>query len=277
MSATLPPSVAERVRRDLASLTPNEKRAAQRLLADYPVAGLDTVAAFGRASGVSGPTVLRMIAKLGFDSYGEFQKALRVELAAQRETPLMKGSDFSANDQLDRFAEATIANLRESIANVPRGEFEAIVRLLSERSRPIHVLGGRFTDAIADYMVAHLRVLRPQVRRITGQRFSWLDQLLDVGKRDVFVLFDIRRYSEDLAELARAASQRGATVTLFTDQWMSPISKVAKHVLPARVVVPSIWDSSAGLLLLVEALLSAIAAELGPAARDRLAAIERLR
>jgi DNA-binding MurR/RpiR family transcriptional regulator len=277
MSATLPPSVAERVRRDLASLTPNEKRAAQRLLADYPVAGLDTVAAFGQASGVSGPTVLRMIAKLGFDSYGEFQRALRVELAAQRETPLMKGSDFSANDQLDRFAEATIANLRESIANVPRGEFEAIVRLLSERSRPIHVLGGRFTDAIADYMVAHLRVLRPQVRRITGQRFGWLDQLLDVGKRDVFVLFDIRRYSEDLAELARAASQRGATVTLFTDQWMSPISKVAKHVLPARVVVPSIWDSSAGLLLLVEALLSAIAAELGPAARNRLAAIERLR
>jgi DNA-binding MurR/RpiR family transcriptional regulator len=277
MSATLPPSVAERVRRDLASFTPNEKRAAQRLLADYPVAGLDTVAAFGQASGVSGPTVLRMIAKLGFDSYGEFQRALRVELAAQRETPLMKGSDFSANDQLDRFAEATIANLRESIANVPRGEFEAIVRLLSERSRPIHVLGGRFTDAIADYMVAHLRVLRPQVRRITGQRFGWLDQLLDVGKRDVFVLFDIRRYSEDLAELARAASQRGATVTLFTDQWMSPISKVAKHVLPARVVVPSIWDSSAGLLLLVEALLSAIAAELGPAARNRLAAIERLR
>jgi DNA-binding MurR/RpiR family transcriptional regulator len=247
------------------------------LLADYPVAGLDTVASFGEASGVSAPTVLRMIAKLGFDSYGEFQKALRAELAAQRETPLMKGGDFSANDQLDRFAEATIANLRESIANVPRGEFEAIVKLLSERNRPVHVLGGRFTDAIADYMVAHLRVLRPQVRRITGQRFGWLDQLLDVGKRDVFVLFDIRRYSEDLAELARAASKRGATVTLFTDQWLSPISKVAKHVLPARVVVPSIWDSSAGLLLLVEALLSAIAAELGPTARNRLTTIERMR
>jgi len=277
MSATLAPSVAERVRRDLANLTPNEKRAAQRLLADYPVAGLDTVAAFGKAAGVSAPTVLRMIAKLGFGSFGDFQKALRAELAAQRETPLMKGSDFSAVDQLDRFAEATIANLRESIANVPRGEFKAIVGLLADRNRPVHVLGGRFTDAIADYMVAHLRVLRPQVRRITGQRFGWLDQLLDVGKRDVFVLFDIRRYSEDLAELARAASQRGATVALFTDQWLSPISKVAKHVLPARVVVPSMWDSSAGLLLLVEALLSAIAAELGPTARERLSAIERMR
>jgi len=277
MSDALAPSVAERVRRDLANLTPNEKRAAQCLLADYPVAGLDTAAAFGAAAGVSAPTVLRMIAKLGYGSFGDFQKALRSELAAQRETPLMKGTDFSAVDQLDRFAEATIANLRESIANIPRGEFEAIVGLLADRNRPVHVLGGRFTDAIADYMVAHLRVLRPRVRRITGQRFGWLDQLLDVGKRDVFVLFDIRRYSEDLAELARVASQRGATVALFTDQWLSPISRVARHVVPARVVVPSIWDSSAGLLLLVEALLSAIAAELGPAARDRLTAIERMR
>jgi DNA-binding MurR/RpiR family transcriptional regulator len=277
MSADTATSVAERARRDLARLTPNEKRAAQRLLADYPVAGLDTVAAFGKAAGVSAPTVLRMIAKLGFESYGAFQKALRAELAAQRETPLMKGSGFSADDQLGRFAETTIANIRESVANVARGEFDAIVRLLADRNRPVHVLGGRFTDPIADYMVAHLRVLRPQVRRITGQRIGWLDQLLDVGKRDVFVLFDIRRYSDDLAHLAKEAAKRGATVALFTDQWLSPISKVAKHVLPVRVVVPSIWDSSAGLLLLVEALLSAIAAELGPVARNRLTAIETMR
>jgi DNA-binding MurR/RpiR family transcriptional regulator len=277
MSADIATSVAERARRDLARLTLNEKRAAQRLLADYPLAGLDTVAAFGKAAGVSAPTVLRMIAKLGFESYGAFQKALRAELAAQRETPLMKGGGFSADDQLGRFAEATIANIRESVANVAREEFDAIVRLLADRNRPVHVLGGRFTDPIADYMVAHLRVLRPQVRRITGQRFGWLDQLLDVGKRDVFVLFDIRRYSDDLAHLAREAAKRGATVTLFTDQWLSPISKVARHVLPVRVVVPSIWDSSAGLLLLVEALLSAIAAELGPVARNRLTAIETMR
>ena len=277
MSAKIVPSVAERVRRDIGKLTQNEKRAAQRLLADYPVAGLDTVAAFGLASGVSAPTVLRMIAKLGFASYGDFQKALRVELAAQRETPLMKGSDFSADDQLDRFAKATITNIRESVANVPRGEFEALVRLLAERNRPVHVLGGRFTDPIADYMVAHLRVLRPNARRITGQRSGWLDQLLDVGKRDVFILFDIRRYSEDLEYLAQQAAKRGATVALFTDQWLSPISRVAKHVLPMRVAVPSIWDSSAGLVLLVEALLSAIAAELGPAARGRLTSIEKMR
>jgi DNA-binding MurR/RpiR family transcriptional regulator len=277
MSSDPRPSIAELIRRDLGGLTLNERRAAHRLLADYPVAGLDTVARFGEAAGVSGPTVLRMIAKLGFQSYGTFQDALRAELAARRETPLMKGGDSADDHSLRHFAEATIANIRETEANVPRDEFDAMVGLLADLGRPVHVLGGRFTDAIADYFVAHLRVLRPQVRRIVGERLGRLDQLLDVGKRDVFVLFDIRRYSDDLNNLAHQAAKRGATVTLFTDQWLSPISKVARHVLPAHVVAPSVWDSSAGLLLLVEAVLSAVAGQLGKYARERLTAIEALR
>ena len=93
----------------------------------------------------------------------------------------------------------------------------------------------------------------------------------------MLVVFDIRRYSDEVAELARLAASRGATVVLFTDQWLSPVSRVARHVLPAHVVAPSVWDSSAGLLLLVEAVLSAVASELGPEARRRLTAIEKLR
>ena len=270
-------SVAERIRRDLGNLTPNEKRAAHRLLADYPVAGLETVARFGEAAGVSAPTVLRMIAKLGFASYGAFQDALRAELAAQRETPLTKGGSIAGNDRLARFAEAATANIDATAANIARDEFNAVVRLLADRKHRVHALGGRFTDPLAAYLVAHLRVLRPLARHLSGDRQSRLDQLLDIGRRDVLVVFDIRRYSDEVAELARLSASRGATVVLITDQWLSPVSRVARHVLPAHVVAPSVWDSSAGLLLLVEAVLSAVASELGPEARRRLTAIEKLR
>ena len=278
MAANPAPSIAERIRRDLGSLTPNERRAAHRLLADYPVAGLDTVARFGKAAGVSGPTVLRMIAKLGFTSYGGFQAALRAELAARLETPLMKGGNIVAgHDLLALFAENATDNIRETAANVARDEFDAVVRLLADNGRPIHVLGGRFTGALAEYLVAHLRVLRPRVRRIGGDNLNWLDQMIDIGKRDAVVIFDIRRYSNDIAAFARNAAKRGATIALFTDQWLSPVSGVARHVLPAHVVAPSVWDSSAGLLLLTEAVLSAVARELGRGARDRLTAVEQLR
>lgn len=269
-------SIAERLRRDLGRLTPNERRAAHRLLADYPMAGLDTAARFGEAAGVSAPTVLRMIAKLDFASYGAFQDGLKQELAAQRETPLTKGGIRHAGDPLDAFAAAAIANLRATAENVPREEFDAAVRLIADRGRPLHLLGGRFTDAIAAYMAAHLRVLRPQVQHIEGQPAAWFDRLLDIGKRDVIILFDIRRYSDDLLAFAEGAARRGARIILITDSWLSPISKVARHVLPAHVPAPSVWDSGAGLLLLAEALTAAVA-EQGGVARDRLEALERLR
>jgi DNA-binding MurR/RpiR family transcriptional regulator len=256
-------------------MTPNERRAAQRLLADYPVAGLDTVARFGEAAGVSGPTVLRMISKIGFSSYGAFQSELRAEVAARLATPLMKDGTLSDRNRLDRFATAAIENVRETAANIPRHEFEAVTRLLGDSRRPVHLVGGRFTDAVAEYLAAHLRVVRPNVRRIAGGRMNWLDQLLDIGKRDVVVIFDIRRYSEELATFAAQAQARGATIVLFTDQWLSPVSRVAAHVLPAHIVAPSVWDSSAGIMMLVEALLAAIAAE--PEARKRLARLEAMR
>src|SRR5260221_9053501 len=165
MAADPTPSVAELIRRDLGTMTPNERRAAHRLLADYPVAGMDTVARFGKPADVSGPTVLRMIAKLGFKSYGAFQRTLRAELAARLETPLMKGGPVAGNDRLSRFAEAAIANIRETASNIASDEFDAVAKLLAEGARPVHVLGGRFTDSLADYLVDHLRVLRPRVRR----------------------------------------------------------------------------------------------------------------
>ena len=58
MSPRPTPSVAELMRRDLGAMTPNERRAAHRLLADYPVAGLDTVAAFGKAAAEPTPAAL---------------------------------------------------------------------------------------------------------------------------------------------------------------------------------------------------------------------------
>jgi DNA-binding MurR/RpiR family transcriptional regulator len=269
------------IRRDLGSMTRNERRAAQRLLADYPVAGLSTTASFGAAAGVSAPTVLRMIAKLGFDSYSAFQEALRAELAARLATPLMKGAEApptgKRGDWLERFADAATDNIRETAAYVARPEFDAVAKLLADVHRPVHVLGGRFTAPLADYFVAHLRVMRPKVRRIEGSAMNWHDQLLDMGKRDTAVILDIRRYAAELAAFAEKAAKRGTCVVLLTDQWLSPVSRVAKHVLPAHVAAPSIWDSSVGLMLLIESLLAAVADTLGPATRRRLSAIEAMR
>ena len=64
-------------------LTPAEKQLAAHLRRNYPVAGLASITRLGRAAGVSSPTVVRLVQKLSFRGYPEFQAALREELAAQ--------------------------------------------------------------------------------------------------------------------------------------------------------------------------------------------------
>eukprot|EP01036_Dinobryon_divergens_P012424 gene12424-16736_t len=73
-------TLAVRIRAELGSLTPTERRAAHVLLSNYPFAGLETVAQFAARAGVSAPSVLRFVARLGFGAYADFQKRLKDEL-----------------------------------------------------------------------------------------------------------------------------------------------------------------------------------------------------
>ena len=277
-------TVVDQLRANLAQFTATERRVAHQLLADWPMAGLQSATDLARTTGVSTPTVLRLAARLGYASYPGFQKRLREELAAQLSSPLAKSARAPGSGARratarggSEFAEAVIRNLRETFANLPPTELDEAGRLLADRRRRIHLVGGRFTDSLARYVSVQLRVLRPDVSHLQDQESNWQDQLLDMGRRDVLVVFDIRRYQPSLLRLAEGASARGARVVLVTDQWLSPIARVAAHLLPARVVVPSVLDSSAALLALGEALLAEVTRRDWAHSRRRMRDLERLR
>jgi DNA-binding MurR/RpiR family transcriptional regulator len=275
-------SIAEHVRASAGRLTAQERKAAQALLMNYPTAGLAPVAEFAERARVSAPTVLRFVAKLGFLGYPDFQRQLREELEAQLASPLAKpareaGPRSPQRPLIDPFSEAAVANLQGTFRYLSEDDFSAIVELLCDRRRSVHLLGGRFTDALARYLAAHLSLVRPDVRHVPSGIGVWRDRLLDIRRRDVVFVFDIRRYQEDVIAFARDASARGAEMVLVTDQWISPLSRQAKHVLACRVAAPSRWDSSVALLAVVEALTAAATERLGEFARKRIEDLERLR
>jgi DNA-binding MurR/RpiR family transcriptional regulator len=275
-------SIAEHVRASVGRLTAQERKAAQVLLTNYPAAGLAPVAEYAERARVSAPTVLRFVAKLGFLGYPDFQRQLREELEAQLASPLAKparisGAPTPQRPFIDPFVEAAVANLIGTFRNLPEDDFTAIVGLLCDRRRSVHLLGGRFTDALARYLAAHLALVRPDVRHIPSGVGVWRDRLLDIRRRDALIVFDIRRYQEDVVAFARDAAARGAEIVLVTDQWISPLSRQAKHVLACRVAAPSRWDSTVALMAVVEALTAAVTERLGEFARKRIEELERLR
>lgn len=261
-------------------LTPTERKPARALLANYPVAGLETVARFAARSGVSGPTILRLVAKLGYPGYARFQSDLRSELQERLQTPITKHSDATGDageDFLERFARVVRYNVELSIADLPRAEFEGALELLADPRRQVFVLGGRLTDPLARYLFLHLHALRPGVQHIGDQVSIWPEYLADMDRRAVLVVFDIRRYQDDVIRFARQASERGAAVVLFTDRWLSPVSAVARRILPVRIDVGSSWDSSVATMVLVEALVTGLSERHWPQLRQRIETLEQLR
>ena len=129
-------TIVEKLREGMAAFSATERRVAHRLLAEYPVAGLQSASDLARAVGVSTPSVLRLVARLGCGSYADFQRSLRGELVAQLSSPLAKqpptrrGGKPVRRAAQDEFAEAVMQNLRETFANLPTTEFASVVKLL---------------------------------------------------------------------------------------------------------------------------------------------------
>lgn len=284
MTGTESADVLERLRRELPSLSQREARAARHLVANYPIAGLNTVAEFAEQSGVSTATVLRLVRRLGFSVYADFQDSLRRHLEVTLQSPLLRfsqpeGRPAGAQSHfLHRFTANLAASIEELDRVVPVSEFDAVVSLLSEQRRDLHFLGGRYSSNLAAYIADLLSAVRGKIHVVGGQTQRWPQHLLDIGRNSVLVVFDVRRYQQDVIDFAhKAATQQGATVVLFTDVWQSPVSRVARHVLPFPVESPSVFDMLTAGMALGEAVVGATAARIGGDGRTRIERLETLR
>src|SRR5690625_1638741 len=271
-------TLADRITASLPSLTNAERRAARALLARYPTAGLETVALFAERAGVSAPTILRFIGKLGFDGYADFRRALREELEAQSQYPLTRPPEGDmASSGLAVLGQRLAATISDTLAMCDRNELDRFVAALSDERRDVYLLGGDFTDVAARHLEFHLRKMRPRIRLVEHDLIRRSDQLADLRRRDLFILFDIRRYQRDSVATARLAAARGAIIVLLTDQWMSDAAEAADIVFRARVDGPSRWDSLVGMIALVEILVQAYDEHVWSRSRARVETIEEHR
>ena len=272
------PSVSELIAERIDGMPAGERRSAQALIANYPLTGLKTVADFAQQAGVSSPTILRFVARLGFHNYPEFQSALQDELAAQLQSPASRaGGPAAGRGEISATLEATLENISTTFRMIPGRQIAEVVELLSNRKANVFLVGGRFTDPLARYTAAHLAIIRPNIFHLAGQEGNWRDRLIDMGKRDVILIFDIRRYQESLVRFAETADRRGSQIVLFTDQWLSPIARFARHVLAARTAIPSPFDSSAALFVLAETLVGELTRRLEADSARRIREMENLR
>jgi len=263
----------------MGGLTPAERKVARTLLARYPAAGLQSTAALAAAAGTSKPTVLRLLTRLGFGSYPEFQERLRAEITRSMSvSPLSRAqarqtapSDDSVFLRAVEQRARLVTRLQDT---VPPGEIDRAISLLAGRPRHVVISGGYFSRLIARMLAMQLDQLIPNVDYADEPLGADVGKYLRAGRDSVAVVYDLRRHELAANEVVSMAKTSGASVILITDESLSPSADEADIVLPIAVDgVP--FDSFAALLVLTESLVDAVFHRAGQAALERMADWER--
>jgi DNA-binding MurR/RpiR family transcriptional regulator len=273
------PPLREVIFQRMDELTPAERKVARTLLARYPAAGLESTAALAAAAGTSKPTVLRLLARLGFGGYPDFQERLRAEVTrSMSASPLSRArahraapSDDSVFLRAVQQRSRLVTRLQDT---VPPGEIERAVSLLAGRPKHVVISGGYFSRLIARTLAMQLDQLIPNVDYADEPLGADVGKYLRAGRDSVVIVFDLRRHELAAKEVVSMAKSYGASVILITDESLSPSAEEADIVLPVAVDgIP--FDSLAALLVLTESLVAAVFDGVGDAAIERMADWER--
>ncbi|MEQ3711639.1 MAG: MurR/RpiR family transcriptional regulator [Tateyamaria sp.] len=255
-------TISDLIQDMLDDLTRAERQLALSVLEGYPASGLGPLSALAKDAGVSVPTVARMVQKLGYKGYPEFQAGLREELKATVKTPIAKHDSWAeaapSGHILNRFTEAVLENIRHTLGQIDPDTFDHACDLMADKERHIYIVGGRITHTLAEYFFLHMQVVRPNLTHVPSTSNTWPHYLLNAKEGDVFVIFDVRRYENNTLKLAEIAKSRGAKLILITDQWRSPIHQMSDICFSNRIGAPSAWDSMATIMLLLETIISAV-------------------
>jgi DNA-binding MurR/RpiR family transcriptional regulator len=268
------------MRGDLA-LTPSEEKIVRLLLTDYPTSGLGTATRLARRAGVSDPTVVRLVMKLGFEGFAGFQAKLLAEVEERLQSPLLmmetKRSSRAEKGAVASYLDSASAAVEKSLTTTPPQSFERAAKLIMEAKGSVVLLGGRYSRHLAGLLSGYLAQLRPGVMDLGLLSVASFDTLADLGKTDVLIVFDYRRYQRDVISYAEQAAERKVRIVLFTDQWSSPIAEHAEVAVVSPTEVASPYDTLAAPLAQMEALVALIVASLDDRSRGRIEALEKVR
>lgn len=238
-----------------------QRRIAKYILENYDKAAFMTAGKLGITVGVSESTVVRFAAELGYDGYPGMRKALqemiRNRLTSVQRIEVAKELIDDAN-VLKAVLSADMEKLQRTIDEIDKTSFDAAVDAIIN-AKHIYIVGMRSSTALASFMGYYLNILRDNVFLLHDTAVSEVfEQVLRIGKGDVFIGISYPRYSTRTIKAMRFVKNAGATTIGLTDGESSPLAEISDITLYARSDMVSFLDSLVAPLSLINALIVSI-------------------
>ena len=258
-----------KIQSELPGFSKGQKQIARFILEHHDKAAFMTASRLGVTVGVSESTVVRFATELGYDGYPHLQRALQ-EMIRNKLTSVQRmevaGDRMGGRDVLQTVLHADTDMIRVTLDEIDRDAFQGAVDALMGAKR-IYILGVRSSSALASFLGFYFNLLFENVTLVHTNSVSEIfEQVLRVGPGDVLFGISFPRYSKRTLSAMKYARDRGARVIALTDSQLSPLARVADHVLLARSDMASFVDSLVAPLSVINALIVAV----GMSRRDEI-------
>lgn len=254
--------IDERIARHRASLSPQERRAADTLLDHIDDLATYRAAELAGLAGVSKATMSRLFRSLGFSDFDEVRDHLRTLRHAGEPRPSDAGTDLASH----------VAAELDAITRAVNGDQVATAIGLLARARRILVVGWRNSYPVALHLREQLIQARSgvSVAPTPGQVIG--EELADLGQGDVVVAIGFRRRPAGFAAFVAAAGATGADVILVADP--TGVAHVSDTDVWLECPLPSelSFDSYAAAMSLVTVLANGVLSE-GIGGSERISTI----
>ena len=253
-----------KIQSELPGFSKGQKQIARFILEHYDKAAFMTASRLGVTVGVSESTVVRFATELGYDGYPHLQRALQ-EMIRNKLTSVQRmevaGDRMGGRDVLQTVLHADTDMIRVTLDEIDRDAFQGAVDALMGAKR-IYILGVRSSSALASFLGFYFNLLFENVTLVHTNSVSEIfEQVLRVGPGDVLFGISFPRYSK-----RTLSAMKYARVIALTDSQLSPLARVADHVLLARSDMASFVDSLVAPLSVINALIVAV----GMSRRDEI-------
>lgn len=238
-----------------------QKRIAEYILAHDDEAAFMTALKMSETVGVSESTVVRFAAELGFNGYPHLQKAIREQIRSKLTTIEridMARSRIEDGEVLDRIMEYDLANLRQTLEELPRPIFTKAVDAICGANR-VFICGAGSCRPLASFLAYYFKFLLPDARLMvsTGES-EILEEMIRIDESDVLIGLSFPRYSRRTVKAMELARAHGAKTIAITDSVLSPIAKKADCLLLTHSDMAMIVDSLVAPLSVINALIVAV-------------------
>ena len=267
--------VVDRIRTAAGVLTPAERKVADEVVGDPQMIAFGTVAEVAKRAGVSGASVVRLAARLGYDGFVELQEAVQGEMADRLRPAVERIRDVPPGDVLGRARATSLRSVQGTLEGIDPATFELAVGLLADPARTVGVIAGDAGAGIAAHAADELTMLRPGVSSVGGTRVAVGRALARVGEGDVILALDLRRYDRWVLDAVEVALDAGAELVALTDGPLSPLARRASALIVVEAEGIGPFDSYVGALAALSALVAGVADALRDAATSDLDRVEQ--